>query len=152
MENVKFYMQKVDANDALIADTLKDLEVDFQGLKYLKCEGIDTIGAVKNCYEENYSDADKVRVYIPKDVKNEPTDIVLTLIFVGENRRAVKDEFENYIRDGLHKYYDTARNKWFIFYVKDEIKPAEEKWYGSTPYLKYEYKLRNIYGKAFDVK
>ena len=26
MENVKFYMQKVDANGALISDTLKDLE------------------------------------------------------------------------------------------------------------------------------
>ena len=103
-------------------------------------------------YEENYSDADKARVYIPEQVQNEPTDIVLTLIFIGEDRRKVKDEFENYIRDGLHKYYDTARKKWFVFYVKDEINPTEEKWYGSTPYLKYEYKLRNIYGRTFDIE
>jgi hypothetical protein len=142
------------------------LEDHFEGLKYSKCEGLDTIGAAKNIYEEKYADSDNIRVYMPVktdengntlkddkgntlfDIKNESTIIKLTLFFVGKNRINTRDTFNGYIRNGFHKYWDTARKKMFQFYVTKELPVGEEKWYGSTPYLKCEYTLNNVTGKA----
>jgi hypothetical protein len=142
----------------VIQSSEKDLETDFNGLVYSKCEGLDTIGAAKNIYEEKYADSDNIRVYMPVitdevgntifDIKNEPTIIKLTLFFVGANRITNRDTFNEYIRNGFHKYWDTARKKMFQFYVTKEIPVGEEKWYGSTPYLKCEYTLNNIHGKT----
>lgn len=147
----EFYMQGCTADGVLIGGTLKNLEKDFEGLRYAKCEGLEDIGAAKNIYEEVYSDADQVRVYIPNEVKNEATEIILTLYFTGDSRSSVRDEFNEYIRNGYHRYWDTARNKWFVFYVKDKLNVGESMWHGSTPYIKCEYKLKNIFGKTFEV-
>lgn len=154
----KFYMIACDKDGNVTQSTEKDLETDFNGLVYSKCEGLDTIGAAKNIYEEKYADSDKIRVYMPVitdesgntifDIKNEPTIIKLTLFFVGTNRITNRDTFNEYIRNGFHKYWDTARKKMFQFYVTKELPVGEEKWYGSTPYLKCEYTLNNIHGKT----
>lgn len=149
MSDYKFYMQECYIHGVPTENAeIKDLEADFDGLLYVKCEGIDTIGKAKNIYEETYSDADRLRVFHPSEVMNEATTIVLTLLFAGENRASVRDLFNEYIRKGYHKYWDTARNKEFVFYVKDELSVAEEKWHGGKPYLKCEYKLRNVQGKT----
>ena len=144
----KFYMQSCDINGNELEETPKDLEKDFVGLLYSKCVGLNTIGKVKNIYTETYSDADRLRVYMPTDVKNEETVVTLTLVFVGEKRNEVRDEFNEYIRNGFHKYWDTARYKEFVFFIKDELPIGEEMWYGSKPYLRCEYKLQNVKGKT----
>lgn len=162
----KFYMIACDKDGDVIQSSEKDLETDFKGLVYSKCEGLDTIGAAKNIYEEKYADSDSIRVYMPVrtdeqgntltddqgnplfDIKNEPTTIKLTLFFVGEDRYSVRDDFNTYIRNGFHKYWDNARRRRFQFYVSKELPIGEEKWYGSTPYLKCEYTLNNIHGKT----
>lgn len=163
----KFYMISCDKDGNTQGDTIS-LEDYFDGLKYSKCEGIDTIGAAKNIYEEKYADSDNIRVYMPPvktdeqgniltddkgnplfDIKNEPTIIKLTLFFVGAGRINTRDLFNEYIRNGFHKYWDTARKKMFQFYVTKELPVGEEKWYGSTPYLKCEYTLNNIHGITF---
>lgn len=153
----KFYMISCDKDGNTQGDAIS-LEDYFDGLKYSKCEGIDTIGAAKNIYEETYADSDNIRVYMPVitdesgntifDIKNEPTLIKLTLFFIGTNRITNRDTFNEYIRNGFHKYWDTARKKMFQFYVTKELPVGEEKWYGSTPYLKCEYTLNNIHGKT----
>ena len=129
-----------------------DLEKDFEGLKYSSMDGIETIGAAKNIYSESYSDSDRLRVYVPTEVKHKETEITFTVYFTGKNRYKVYDAFNAYITKGFHRYRDTARNKWFAFYIKGELKPAEDMWYGSTPYLKMQYKLSNIFGRTFDVE
>lgn len=162
----KFYMIACDKNGTVTQGSEKDLETDFNDLVYSKCEGLDTIGAAKNIYEEKYADSDNIRVYMPVktdekgntltdeqgnplfDIKNEPTIIKLTLFFVGANRITNRDTFNEYIRNGFHQYWDTARKKTFQFYVTKELPVGEEKWYGSTPYLKCEYTLNNIHGKT----
>lgn len=144
----KFYMQSCDINGNELEETPKDLEKDFVGLLYSKCVGLNTIGKVKNIYTETYSDADRLRVYMPTDVKNEETVVTLTLVFVGEKRNEVRDKFNEYIRNGFHKYWDTARYKEFVFFIKDELPIGEEMWYGSKPYLRCEYKLQNVKGKT----
>jgi hypothetical protein len=145
-------MQECDKDGNLKeGSTPKNLERDFGGLRYSKIEGIEAVGAAKNIYTESYSDANKLRVYVPEEIKHKETSIKLTLWFVGETRQSDLDRFNSYIINGLHRYWDTARNKWFAFYVKDELKPADSQWYGSTPFLKMEYNLINIFGKTFDI-
>lgn len=148
-----FYMQECDAKGEIIAGAaLKNLEQDFEGLRYSKIDGIEAIGAPKNVYSESFADSDRLRVYAPKDVKHRETTVTLTLYFVGENRFKSLDAFNAYIKGGTKRYWDTARNKWFAFYIKDELKPADSQWHGSTPYLKMDYKLVNIFGRTFDVE
>jgi hypothetical protein len=157
-----FYMQACDINgnpitppegcpeeDKYLFEEI-ELETVFEGLLYVKCAGLNSIGKVKNIYTETYSDADRLRVYMPKEVKNEETVVTLTLVFVGEKRNEVRDNFNEYIRQGFHKYWDTARNKEFVFFVQDELPIGEEMWYGSTPYLQCDYKLQNIKGKTIN--
>lgn len=159
-----FYMQACDINgnkitppedcpeeDKYLFDEI-ELETEFKGLLYIKCAGLNSIGKVKNIYTETYSDADRLRVFMPKEVKNEETVVTLTLVFVGEKRNEVRDSFNNYIRQGFHKYWDDARNKEFVFFVKDELPIGEEMWHGSTPYLRCDYKLQNVKGKTEDRK
>lgn len=149
----EFYMQECDKEGNILAgSTKKSLERDFQGLRYSKIDGIEALGAPKNVYSESYADADRLRVYAPKDIKHKETTVTLTLYFVGDNRFESLDAFNAYIKGGFHRYWDTARNKWFAFYIKDELKPAESMWYGSVPYLRMDYKLTNIFGRTFDVE
>lgn len=156
-----FYMQACDIDgnkitlpegyqgeDKFLLENEIELEDYFKGLLYIKCVGLNSIGKVKNIYTETYSDADRLRVFMPKEVKNEETVVTLTLVFQGENRNEVRDSFNDYIRQGFHKYWDTARNKEFVFFIKDELPIGEEMWYGSTPYLQCDYKLQNVKGKT----
>lgn len=145
----KFYMQKVSKtnNEFITIDgTQKDLEKDFNGLKYSKCEGINDVGEAMTIYTEEYSDSDTLRVYMPDNVTNKTTTIKLTVFFTGDDRQSVKDSFDAYIRNGFTKYWDTARNKSFIFYIDDKISVGDEKWYGSIPYIECVYNLKNIKG------
>ena len=152
-QTYKFYMQEVTLENGeyvKVEDTLKDLEADFSGLKYMKCEGLEDIGEAR-IYTETYADSDRARVYIPTELTNEPTTVKLTLIFVGDNRRSSFNSFNEYIRNGFHVYWDTARNKELIFYVKDQIKPSDDIYKGSTPYIQCTYTLTNVLGKTTNV-
>lgn len=117
-------------------------------VKYLSLAGIDTIGAPKNIYTETYADSDSVRVFFPKTVAHEQTEIKLILCFLGKDRAKVYDKFCDFITSGLITYWDTARKKEFTFYVDSEITISEELWYGNTPYFKAEFKFKNINGKT----
>lgn len=149
--NYKFYLVKCDKYGVPIEGATEySIEDEFDGLKYSRMDGIETIGAAKNIYSESFADSDRLRVYIPSEVKHKETEITFTVYFVGENRYKTYDAFNAYIKEGFHRYRDTARNKWFAFYIKSELKPAEDVWYGSMPFLKMEYKLSNIFGRTFD--
>lgn len=133
--------------DASHPADIKDLEYHFKGLKYMSMKGLGAIGDPK-IYVEEYADSDTLRTYIPKDVKNSPIECELTLAFVGDDRYAVYDRFNEYVRQGYHRYFDSKRLKELIFFINDKIEPAEEMWKGSTPYLQVTYKLKSIKGHA----
>ncbi len=133
-----------------IEDTFVDLESHFNGLKYLKCEGLNNIGERK-VYVEEYSDDDRKRVYIPKEHICNPIEIKLSLLFVGDDRQYIFDKFNTYITDGHHAYWDTARKKRVIFYISKPITPSDDIFKGSTPYIKVTYTLSCVYGRAFNV-
>lgn len=125
----------------------KDLEYDFKGLKYMSMKGLDAIGKPK-IYVEEYADSEVLRTYIPKELKNSPTDCELTLAFVGSQRYKAYSLFNDYIRQGYHRYFDSKRLKELIFFVSESIEPSEEIWKGSVPYIQVTYKLRSIKGHA----
>lgn len=156
MSEYKFYMQGVvwsEEHSKFLykgAETYKDLEKDFKGLKYCKCEGLNAVGE-RQVYTEQYDDDNMTRVYMSKTPIYKSTDIKLTLVFVGDDRQKTFDEFNEYISEGFHAYWDTARNKRVIFYVSKPIVPSEDMFKGSTPYIEVTYTLSNVYGKAFNV-
>jgi hypothetical protein len=146
----EFFMQEVDKEGYLSSNTLKNLEKDFEGLKYYALSGADNIGAVKNIYTETYADANRVRVSVPKKVQRESTQVTLVLYFVGEKRAEVFKSFCDYICNGRHRYWDTARKKYFDFYISEELTPSDELWCGREPYFKVDVKMNNIFGQTFD--
>lgn len=133
--------------DASHPADIKDLEYDFKGLKYMSMKGLGAIGDPK-IYVEEYADSDTLRTYIPKEVKNSPIECELTLAFVGKDRYKVYDAFNEYVRQGYHRYFDSKRLKELIFFVSESIEPSEEIWKGSVPYIQVTYKLRSIKGHA----
>lgn len=148
----KFYMQECDSKGVLLAgSTKKDLEVDFSGLKYSSMSGIETIGKAKNIATETFADSNRVKVYVPENITNEATKITFKCYFIGDNCMQVFDAFNEYIRKGFHRYWDTARNKWFAFYCDDEIKASTHNWKGED-YIEVSYSLSNIFGRTFDVE
>lgn len=146
----KFYMQKCTKDGVDIDGTLKDLEIDFYGMRYAKCEGLDDYGKPR-VYTERYADDDRLRSYIPPTLTNDATKIKFTFYFFGDNRRSTYHAFVEYVRNGYTKYWDTARKKRFTFVVVDEVKPASEMWYGGTPYMELQLTVQNLNGKTEDV-
>ena len=145
----KFYMAECDAEWKVKDGTELNLETDFEGLRYQEAKGLNLTGKPR-LYTETYADADKVRVYIPEKVTYEPTTITFSFVFFGENRYATYDSFVAWVSGKRMVYHDDARNKWAYFYVSDSVQPAKEMWYGSTPYLRLELKVSNVYGRTFN--
>lgn len=155
MSNIKFYIQKCNKSGTLIDGTLKDLEVDFDGLKYMEAKGISKVGKVKNAYMESYADSDTLRSWHPsennKETTHEATEIQLKLLFYGEKRRDVYDEFNEFIYDGYHVFWDTLRKRKFMFMVIEAIDPSDDNFKGDVPYVIGTWTLQNLKGKTESV-
>lgn len=145
-QEIKFYMQKDGDN------TVKDLEKDFDGLRYQKCVGLNDKGKRKNIYTEEYSDSDTLRVWQGDEVLRQATDITFSFVFAGETRHKAYDDFVAYVNNGKIHYWDTARNKEAYLVLISEVKIGDEDWYGSTPYFKVDFKFQNLWGECKDKK
>lgn len=143
------YMERVDITDSL---GQIDIEEQFSGLLYMRAEGMNDVGKSKNVYTETYADSDRLRVYLPNDgnYNNDATKITMHFFVVGDkdSRQATIRAFETYVREGIHRYWDTARNLEFDFIVQDEIKVSDEKWHGSSPYVEIQVPMQNLNGKT----
>ena len=142
------YMQRTD----VVGYNIIDIEEQFDGLLYMRAEGMNDIGKSKNVYTEGYADSDRLRVHLPPDgnYTNEATKITMHFLVVGDaaQRQATIRAFENYVREGVHRYWDDARNLEFDFIVQDEIKVSDEKWHGSSPYVEIAVPMQNLNGKT----
>ena len=155
------YMRSVSL-DGTPLDSWKNIEDKFTGLRYLSAKGIFDIGKPKNIYTETYAESDRMRVYLPKhnsggsqvhsvsDIANEQTEISMTFLVIGSSTDRIRTiiEFENYVREGAHSYYDDARNLEFDFIVTGELKVSEEKWHGDVPYIELTVPMQNLNGKT----
>lgn len=155
MSDVKFYMQKCSKQGVLVDGTLKNLEEDFAGLRYMEAKGISKVGKAKNIYTESYSDSNTLRTWHPsengEETTHEATTIQLKLLFYGDNRRSSYESFNDYIMDGYHVYWDTLRDKKFTFMVVDAIEPSDDILKGGVPYIICTWTLQNLKGKTENV-
>lgn len=141
-------MQRVDVAN----QPVYDIETQFSGLLYMRAEGMNDIGKPKNVYLEDYADNDRERVYLPDDkaYTNEATKITMHFLIVGNEsqRQTTIANFFDYVRKGVIRYWDDARNLEFDFVVKDELKVSDERWHGSTPYVEIIVQMQNLNGKT----
>lgn len=140
------YMQRID----VASQQVIDIEEEFVGLLYKQAEGLNNIGKTKNVYTEEYADSDRKRFFLPPDgnYANEGTKITMKFLVVGNpvDRQNTIDRFYEYVRKGVHRYWDTARNREFEFIVQDEIKQSDECWHGSQPYVEITVTMQNLNG------
>ncbi len=150
---IKFYMQECDKKGVALANAeVVDLESKFVGLNYAAAKGLDTLGKAKNIYTEKFTGEDRVNVYVPEEITREQTTVTFTFYILGEHRRGVYDDFLAYVTKGFHNYWDNKRRKRITFYVEDSIEPSSEQWYGGTPYLELNLKVKNVFGRTFNVE
>ena len=123
-----------------------DIETQYSGLHYLSCKGLEDYGKVKNKYQESFADDGTVKVYEPAVLYFEPTDIILTLIFVGPDRQNTYNSFLTNFHKGKFYYYDTIRRKEAYITMFEAVKPSEDKYIGSTPYIQADFKFKNLKG------
>lgn len=146
IDNYKFYMQQYPKNGVI--QPIKDLEVDFIGLKYSKLMGIDKYGKIKNIYIESYPESSELRVWIPEIITRDNPEIELTLYFVGVNRRSVYHQFVQYVSGSKLYYWDNCRNRKVAILLTEPVEPSDDKLYGSTPYITASFKFTNLDGQS----
>lgn len=145
--NYKFYMQRWVSNKWEEAVSLED---HFEGLKYMRCNGISNKGKVKNIYTESYAEADTLRTYIPETPKRESTDIEFEFAFVGDNRRDIYDTFVDWCTGHKIKYWDTFRNREMEMILTDDIKVSEsdDVGKGDLKFIVVKIKFKNLKGQT----
>lgn len=131
-----------------VIQPIKDLEVDFIGLKYSKLMGIDKYGKIKNIYIESYPESSELRVWIPEIITRDNPEIELTLYFVGVNRRLVYHQFVQYISGSKLYYWDNCRNRKVAILLTEPVEPSDDELYGSTPYITASFKFTNLDGQS----
>lgn len=146
-EDYKFYMSRYDKAQNNWEDAV-ELTEKFKGLIYCQCEGISDKGKIKNVYTESFAESDVLRVYLPEKVTRESTDIKLTVVFHGTDRRDVYDSFVEFISGKIIKYWDTVRNREIEMIQTEKISVDEDIIYGSSPYISVEFPFTNIKGYA----
>ena len=145
MERPKFYMQVFGKETV---QPIIDLEDFYKGMYFAKVSGLSDKGKPKNIYTEEYADSDALRVHLPETVYREATKIVLSLVFVGENRRDIYDSFYNYVNGEKLYYWDSARNRKASMVLEEPIEIDEDILVGSQPYIVVDFRFRNLYGEC----
>lgn len=145
----KFYMQRIDIADQPVRDL--EGETGFLGLRYKEAKGLETKGEPSNVYVEHYADSDQARVYVPKELCRKPTEVTLTFVFIGEDRRASYNAFYDYVKLGKFYYWDTARNKRATLVLTSAVEPTDDTFKGSD-YILADFVFTNINGATEDVK
>lgn len=146
---VKHYMWK--EGETSFTPGGQDIESRFEGLKYSQCDGLLDKGKRKNIHTESYADSDKLRVWQDDVVTREATDITFTFFFTGDNRLAVYNDFCEYISNGKIYYWDNIRKKRPCMVLVEAIKPKDDVYKGSVPYIAGDFKFKNIYGECEDI-
>ena len=150
MAEYKFYIQRADASENGVGSAI-DLEEYFRGLKYRSCDGLETVGKVKNLETESYAEADGSRVWHPSDesvgATCEATTVTLNLVFVGKERRTTLDLFRELAYSGRLLYWDTARLKKACLVLRDE-QTTEKDTLKGLEYVDVKFKFVNVWGRA----
>ena len=149
MSSYKFYMQRYPISG--VAQAVKDLEVDFVGLKVKSVSDLSDKGAIKSIVEEKFPENTAPRVYISPTTVRDTLEVVITLLFTGASRRSTYDSFVYYITGHKLYYWDSARNRKISIYNKSEIKPSDDVLKGSVQYIEVPFKFSALEGSSVSV-
>lgn len=127
-----------------------DLENDshFGGVRYRMCEGLEDKGKPKNIVTETYGDSDKVRSYVPSNITREATTIKFTFVFLGESRQADYQYLYEFFKDQRVVYWDTERKRACVLLFTSQLKPMNDVYIGSKPYIQAEFEFTNLCGES----
>lgn len=145
MEAPKFYIARLIDN---VWEEATDIEAKFDGLHYVKCDGLSKFGAVKNVFTETFAETSELRVYLPETVARENTDIEFEFVFDGDNRRDTYHSFVEWLSGKRLKYWDNLRNRELEMILMESVEPEEDELYGSHPYIKVPFKFKNLKGET----
>lgn len=134
------------------ATQIYDLENDFNGLMYVRCDGMFAKGERKDVYFEDFSESDTLNAWQGDndDVARKATNLTLSLLFTGTERKVEYERFYNIIKKGKWYYWNTVKKKLAFVMLKDEFRPSEEMYKGSTPYFRVDVPLQNLWGECKD--
>lgn len=158
---VDFYFSKFD----VLSGTWVDVNLERDSMfnfgntrtRYRKCVGLENKGDTKNIYTETYADNDSSRVHIPSQITKENTKISMSICFfegdVTEDnyttdRQTAYQNLYNYLSSGLLMYYDTARKRAAVVYIKESPNISEDMYVKGKPYMEVEFQFVNIYGES----
>lgn len=147
-DTIKHYMWKDDDKSEFGPNSGNDIETKYNGLKYSACTGLNDKGKRTNIYIEKSAISDTLRVWQGTEVVREATTIVFTLYFTGAHRQNIYDDFCDYVSNGKIHYWDTKRKKEAYLVLVDQIKPKEDTYKGSVPYILAEFKFQNLFGEC----
>lgn len=111
-----------------------DLEASYKGLFYYKCTGLNAKGEPR-VYTEEYAEKDGVRVFIPDNTTRKSTEIVLELLFKGDDRQTVFQSFCDYITGRKLRFWDTERKRMAEMFLSGAVSVSEESISGTTPFF-----------------
>lgn len=133
----------------------KNLEIDFPGLRYKECAGLNSYGEPSNIYAEEFAESSKAEVFIGNTPAHKQTDISLTLIFLegsGDVGYGKTDEcyhnFLKFITGCKIAYRDTARKRKVLMYLTGAAEPVSDTLYGEK-YKEVTFTFKNVYGHSF---
>lgn len=142
--DIKHYIWKLKDSDLNGPNGGVDIETRFPGLKYSKCSGLLDKGGRTNVYTETYADSGETRVWQGETVITEPTTLTLTIYFIGDSRHSTYGDFYSYVSNDTVMYFDTVRKTRKVMILIDAVKPKEDVYKGSTPYLLVDFKFKVI--------
>lgn len=146
MANIKFEMQRFGKEEA----GWKDLEMEFPGLRYKECTGLNAYGEPTNVYSENFAETSKAEVYVVGAPAYKQTTIKLTLIFLEDDTKDDKSyrDFMAFITGSKIAYRDTARKRKVLMYLSGATEPKSDTLYGQK-YKEVTFTFKNVYGHSF---
>lgn len=151
MANIKFEMLRYGEPEAV----WKDLEVDFVGLRYKECTGLNSYGEPSNTYEEEFAESNKAEVFVGSTPAHKQTTIKLTLLFFeGEGEASDRKDdgayhrFLKFITGCKIAYRDTARKRKALMYLSGATEPKSDTLYGQK-YKEVTFTFKNVYGMTF---
>lgn len=151
MANIKFEMLRYGEENS----SWKDLEKEFEGLRYKECAGLNSYGEPSNTYAEEFADSSKAEVYVSSNPAYKQTTIKLTLVFLegGGIAENGKDDtayhgFLEFVSGCKIAYRDTARKRKALMYLTGATEPKSDTLYGQK-YKEVTFTFKNVYGMTF---
>lgn len=145
---VKFYMQKYPQSGTSFSR--EDIEATYNCI-YRQFEGLEFSGDIKNIYEEDFTEADGTRRFIPEpeELAHSEVECKLQLLFHRSTCAEDSEAFYAAYCGQYCEYHDTFRKKYAKLLMIKRPTIKDERLYSDTPYQLVEFTFSNVKGRTF---